>query len=105
MQRATIAQAHPEWVGQLLERLDKVDAMLGQLLHQRTAKEWYSTEEVAQLFGKAKFTVREWCRKGRVNCRKRANGRGKHQSWVISHEEVLRIQREGLFRRTQHTSS
>jgi hypothetical protein len=86
----------PEWLNPLLERLDKVEALLGELLRQRAVKDWYRTDEVAGILGKARFTVREWCRHGRVRCRKKNSGRGKHQSWVISHEELLRIQREGL---------
>jgi excisionase family DNA binding protein len=66
------------------------------LVEQRTVKDWYTTEEAAKLLGKAEFTVREWCRNGRVRAQKKGSGRGKHQSWVISHEEVLRIQKEGL---------
>jgi hypothetical protein len=86
----------PEWVGQLLERFDRLEAMLADLVRRRAAKDWYSTDEVAGILGKAKFTVREWCRHGRVRCRKKNSGRGKHQSWVIPHEELLRLQREGL---------
>ena len=88
--------AHPEWVGQLLERLDKLDAMLAELIRQRIVRDWYTTDEVAQILGRAKFTVREWCRHGRVRAQKQGSGRGKHQAWVISHEELQRLQREGL---------
>jgi hypothetical protein len=83
-------------IGQVLERLDRLEALLGDLLRQRVPKAFYTTEEAAAILGKAKFTVREWCRLGRVRCRKKNTGRGKHQEWVIAHEELLRIQREGL---------
>jgi hypothetical protein len=83
-------------IEQVLERLDKLEALLTDLLQRGLVKDWYSTEEAAAILGKAKFTVREWCRLGRVRCRKKNTGRGKHQSWVIAHEEILRIQREGL---------
>jgi hypothetical protein len=46
--------------------------------------------------GKAEFTVREWCRHGRIKAEKRLSGRGAHPSWVVSHVELLRFQREGL---------
>ena len=84
------------WLEPVLERLEKMESLLGELLSQRPTKEWYSTDEVAEILGKAKFTVREWCRHGRVHCQKKINGRGKYASWAISHEELLRIQREGL---------
>jgi hypothetical protein len=68
------------------------------LLSQRAARDWYSTEEVARLLGRAEFTVREWCRNGRIHAEKKGSGRGKYQSWVVSHAELLRVQREGLLR-------
>ena len=78
------------------ERLDRIEAALGQLIEQRTLRPWYSTDEIAQLLHKAGFTVREWCRNGRIRAEKKRSGRGKHQGWVISNEELLRIQKEGL---------
>src|SRR4051794_12966936 len=89
----------PEWIAPVMERLDRVEALLGELLRHRTVKDWYSTDEVAAILGKAKFTVREWCRLGWVHCRKQNSGRGKHPAWSISHDELLRIQREGLLPR------
>jgi hypothetical protein len=89
------ADSQPAWIEPVLERLDKMEAMLSDLIRQRATKDWYPTDEVAAILGKAKFTVREWCRHGRVHCRKKNTGRGKHLAWVISHEELLRIQREG----------
>ena len=66
------------------------------LLNQKTVKDFYTTSEVATLLDKSEFTVREWCRNGRVHAKKQGSGRGKHQAWVISREELQRIQREGL---------
>jgi hypothetical protein len=86
----------PPWIGQVLDRLDKLETLLADLLRQRTTKDWYSTGEAAEILGKAEFTAREWCRLGRVHAEKKGSGRGKYQSWVISHAELLRIQREGL---------
>lgn len=74
-----------------------VGEILDLLRTQRTIKDYYTTAEVAQLLGKAEFTVREWCRLGRVRGEKQGSGRGKHQAWVIAHDELMRIQREGLF--------
>jgi len=81
---------------QMLERMGKIETMLADLIRQRHVAEWYTTDQVAAILGKAKFTVREWCRQGRVHCQKKNNGRGQHRSWTISHDELLRIQREGL---------
>ena len=78
------------------ERLERFESMLAVLVARQTVQEWYTTEQFAQLVGKAEFTVREWCRLGRIRAEKRCSGRGKHQSWAVSHAELLRIQREGL---------
>lgn len=80
----------------VLQRLDEIQNTLKALIDRDRIKDYYSTDEVAQLLGKAEFTVREWARRGRIRAQKRRSGRGKYQSWVISHEEVTRIQREGL---------
>ena len=85
-----------ERLDELLQRLKNMEASIAQLLELRTAKEWYSTAEVGKILGKAEFTIREWCRLGRVHCEKKHSGRGQFQGWVISHAELLRIQREGL---------
>jgi len=81
---------------QVLERLERIETLLGKLVSERTIKEWYTVAEVAQILGKAEFTVREWCRNGRVWASKRQCGRGNTKEWIISHEELTRIQNEGL---------
>ena len=78
------------------DQLDRIEAMLKELICQRTIKDYYSTAEVAQILGKAEFTVREWCRLGRIWAEKRPCGRGNSKEWMISHEELTRIQNEGL---------
>ena len=83
-------------MGELLGRLARIEATMEQLLSQRTVKEWYTTDEIAEILGKAPFTVREWCRLGRVHAKKRQCGRGQSQEWMIAHDELLRIQNEGL---------
>jgi transposase len=85
-----------EEVALLLERLDRIEEKLTALMERQAVKDWYSTDEVAKALGKAEFTVREWCRLGRVRGEKKGSGRGKYQSWVVSHDELLRIRREGL---------
>ena len=80
----------------LEQRLEKIEELLLALVERQTVRDWYTTEQVAQLVGKAEFTVREWCRLGRLKAEKRMSGRGAYPAWVISHAEVLRYQREGL---------
>jgi hypothetical protein len=81
------------------ERLERIESMLSALFEQRTVREWYTTEQFAQLVGKSEFTIREYCRLGRLKAEKRRSGRGAHPAWVLSHEELLRYQREGLLPR------
>lgn len=85
-----------EQADDITQRLQKIEEMLHLLVEQRTVKDWYSTSEVAKLLGKAEFTVREWCRLGRIKAEKRKAGRGAASEWIISHEELTRIRNEGL---------
>ena len=58
------------------ERLEKIESMLAVLVGRQTIKEWYSVDEVASQLGKAAFTVREWCRYGRIRAEKGRRIRG-----------------------------
>jgi hypothetical protein len=78
------------------ERLDRIEAMLALLVERQAVKEFYEIGEFARLVGKAPFTVREWARHGRIHAEKRRSGRGAFPAWVVSHQELLRFQREGL---------
>jgi hypothetical protein len=95
----------PHVLSQVVERLDRIEAALTLLVQQQSVKDWYTTEDVEGILGKAEFTVREWCRLGRVHAEKKGSGRGKYQSWVISHGELLRIQREGLLQLARPSTS
>ena len=81
---------------ELLARLAKIETLLASLVEQRTVKEWYSTAEVAAILGKAEFTVREWCRLGRVHAQKKKSGRGVASEWIVSQGELTRVRNEGL---------
>jgi hypothetical protein len=78
------------------ERLRHIEQMLALLVQQRTIKEWYTTAEIAAILCKAEFTVREWCRLKRIRAAKKECGRGTSSEWIISHEELVRIQNHGL---------
>lgn len=78
------------------ERLDRIEEKLDQLLQGTIEKEYYSTAEAAKILDRAEWTVREWCRLGRVYAEKRKCGRGSSNEWMISHDELRRIQNEGL---------
>jgi hypothetical protein len=78
------------------ERLERIEAMLTMLVDRQQVREWYSIEQFARLVSRSEFTCREWCRQGRILAHKKESGRGAHASWAISHDELLRFQREGL---------
>ncbi len=80
----------------ILQRLERIEMNLSDLLKQRTVKDWYTTTEIAKLLQRAEFTVREWCRLGRIHAQKLRGGRGNEGEWRIAHEELERFQREGL---------
>jgi hypothetical protein len=80
----------------LLQRLGQIEQLLRDLVQQRTIKDWYTTAEAATILKKAEFTVREWCRLGRVEAKKRQCGRGFSQEWIIAHAELQRVRNEGL---------
>jgi hypothetical protein len=82
--------------GEIVRRQEEIQSSLALLVAQRSIRDRYTTDEVAESLGKDMFTVREWCRQGRVHAEKKGRGRGKYQSWVISREELQRIEREGL---------
>jgi hypothetical protein len=83
-------------LNEVMQRLDHLTDTVASLVEQRTAKDWYTTAEVARLLGKAEFTVREWCRQRRVEADKRPCGRGRSREWIVSHEELTRVRNEGL---------
>lgn len=76
----------------------KVDRLLLALNHARATqtRTAFTVEEVAELLGKTAFTVREWCRLGRINAGKRHQKQGKAPLWSIASGEVERIKNEGL---------
>jgi hypothetical protein len=81
---------------ELLDRLDRIEAALKRLIDRGPAKQWFTPAEMAEEVGKAEFTVREWCRLGRIRAEKRACGRGDNREWMISVEEVQRYMNHGL---------
>jgi DNA-directed RNA polymerase specialized sigma24 family protein len=81
---------------ELHARLERIEALLTSLVEQRTVKEWYTTAEIAKILGRAEFTVREWCRLGRVHAEKKKSGRGIASEWIVNHAELTRVRNEGL---------
>lgn len=89
-----------EEIGGLKIRIEELEQVIAELrdllLSQKTIKESYDTKEVANILGRKPYTVREWCRLHRVNAYKAQCGRGSEEEWRIGHDELVRIQNEGL---------
>ncbi len=81
---------------QILERLERIESLLASLVEQRQVQQWYDTKTTAKILGKSAYSVREWCRLGRVHAEKRMCGRGTSKEWMISHEELERVKSVGL---------
>jgi hypothetical protein len=98
--RALAGRPPGEVMEELLQRLSRLElgltAVLGRLATEQAGQAWYGTAELAALLGKDEFTVREWCRLGRVRAEKKRSGRGRHKAWAVSAAEVERYRREGL---------
>ena len=77
-------------------RLNWIVEALKVLLKEHVVHKFYSTADAAKIVGKSDFTVREWCRLRRIRAEKRSCGRGNSKEWMISHEELERVQSEGL---------
>ena len=86
----------------LSERMDTLEALFRTLVAQKTVKESYTTQEAAKILEKRPYTVREWCRNRRVNAYKPGCGRGAEEEWRITHDELVRIQNEGLLPPPEH---
>lgn len=80
----------------LEQRLDKIESLLKALINQQVVKSHYSTAEVAQAVQKSEYTVREWCRLGRLQAKKKYSGRGSSLEWVVTHSELERYRQNGL---------
>lgn len=84
-----------ETLQDLFDRLARIEEALTLLVRERTVKEWYTTKEVAEILGKSEYTVREYCRLGRVEATKKRSGRFGGE-WIVSHQELTRLRNQGL---------
>jgi excisionase family DNA binding protein len=58
---------------------------------QAAGRKSYTVDEVAELTGFKQWTIRDGCNRGRIKAEKSPD-----RKWRISHEELLKIQDEGL---------
>jgi excisionase family DNA binding protein len=74
------------------DRLEQRLTAVERRLEAGTVREAYTTEQAAERLGLSAWSVRQACNTGRVRGEKTANGRG----WRIPHDELLRVELEGL---------
>lgn len=77
-------------------RLERIEMLLSKLVEAEPPQEWYDTKTAGEMVGRSAYSVREWCRNGRVHAEKRACGRGAAKEWMISNQELQRVKAEGL---------
>ena len=76
--------------------LQRVEARLKHVASEDdSGPEWLPVDEVAERLGRKPFTIREWCRRHRVNACK-AGRRGGFGDWRIHRNEITRYRNEGL---------
>lgn len=80
----------------ILERLERIESEITRLADAKAVQEWYDTKTAGEILDRSAYSVREWCRLGRVHAEKRVCGRGSAKEWMISNNELQRIKSEGL---------
>lgn len=78
------------------EQLREIREKLDMLLSAQAVREHYTVAQAAAILGRSEYRIRDHCRNGRIKASRRMESHGPHREWVISHEEVMRCQREGL---------
>lgn len=83
-------------LGQRMTVLEEhVEAIKDILASERTTKEWYTTNELADALGKSQYTIQErWCNEDRIACEKDPDT-GK---WRIPGAEFRRLLAGGALR-------
>lgn len=76
-----------EYLGRIEKQLEDILFRLNQLEGKSTEKLWWSPEELATVLKRKPFTVREWCRLGRIQAEKDEYSR----LWRVPDEEAKRL--------------
>lgn len=81
---------------ELARRLVRLEAQVRLLSESAAPARHYTVSEFAGRVGRTPYTVREWCRLGRIHAERKSTGCGPYREWVISQQELIRYQTEGL---------
>src|SRR5205814_1070172 len=84
-----------------LERLDTLSEQIRSLQEQLQGGECdelesISVQQAAARLSRAPFTIRQWCRTGRIGCHRAQSGRGPYAEWRIPIESIRYYQVHGL---------
>ncbi len=84
-------------LSKLDERLARIEDLLSKPSNGKEfRKDWFTVPEAAEMLEKQPYTIREWCRLGRIEAKKRECGRGRTSEWVISVDAIERYLNDGL---------
>ena len=92
-----------EFLERVEQRLSRIEDKLDRDSQPNLQKEMYTVVEAAELLGKKPFTIREWCRHGRIHAEKADCGRGHTKEWRISHDALTRYRNHGLLQIDSYT--
>ena len=101
----SICSAVPNAPCMLLRQLsDQLDALKGQMQELRRSLQTHATDEPTSYdiatasirLRRAKFTLREWCRNGRITAYRSNSGRGPYSEWRIPAEAIRYYEAHGL---------
>lgn len=86
---------------QVLARLDELTDLVHRLqakLHKPNVEEpdTLCVQHAAELLSRAPFTVRQWCRTGRIKAHRARSGRGPYAEWRIPMDSIRSYQKDGL---------
>ncbi len=81
---------------ELARRLVRLEAQVRLLSESAAPARHYTVSEFAQRVSRSPWTVREWCRLGRIRAERKLTGCGPYREWVISEQELIRYQTAGL---------
>ena len=70
MDKSFAMQTVAECLSRLDDRIGRIEAHLTVLAKERTVRESYSTKQLGRVARKGHYSVREWCRLGRIGATK-----------------------------------
>ena len=102
MKEHTVLESLERIEAALRHMMQELDELLTASQRQAVTKKAYSVPEAAKILRRSPYTVREWCRLGRIHATKRPGGRGNELEWEIAHAEIERFENHGLLPTPKH---